>query len=365
MKLHTGLRSIFSTFIFIGLVLGMQACGGGGGGGGLAAPAIANASAQSYVENSAITTLRFSNSGGGSLTSCSADTLPAGLSVAVSGDSTSCEITGTPTAVQATTVHTITATNTTASDTATVSLTITALPNQDGSGIYNGTATVDVNTDITDLRGIIYNNRFMFFSVTANPHVLYDGTITSITSDDYTATVDVYENGVKTQTAVAVTGKVLTATSITGTIGTSGTAGNHNGTFSLTFDSVYNRAGTTARIEATGFNKTTGTTYGTLNPISDRYDFRTDFSFGVASTTCDIINEVYAIPDTAINIYTIDNIDIVDLTGISDLCLDSYEGSGYSGLITVVDDGISGTDNRILIAYTNGTNSVFGLLTKP
>ena len=274
MKLSTGVRSTFSTLIFIGLVMGMQACGGSK---------------------------------------------------------------GTPPPAP--------------------------LPDQDSSGIYSGTATVDVNTDITDLRGIIYNNRFMFFSVTAAPHVLYDGTITSIIKDDYTATVDVYENGTKTQTAVAVTGKVLTATSITGTIGTAGTAGNHNGTFTLNYSNEYERAGTTARIEATGLNKATGTTYGTLD-LSSSNTFRTDLIFVVLSTgasTC-AINEVYAIPDATVNIYTINNIDIIDPTTV---CLDSYEGTGYSGMASVIDDGIGGTDNRILIAYTNGTNSVFSLLTKP
>ena len=239
------------------------------------------------------------------------------------------------------------------------------LTDQDGSGIYSGTATVDAgSTSLDDLRGIIYNNRILFFNVTGNPNVLYDGTITSITKDDYTATVDVYENGTKTQTAIAVTGKVLSADKITGTIGTAGAAGNHNGTFSLTFDSIYTRGATTTRIDATGFDKTTGTTYSPVNSTSDNYDFRTTgLYFGVASNTCPVANEVYVIPDSSVNIYTIDNIDILDSGG--NACLDSYEGADYSGLISVVDDGVGGTDNRILIAYTNGTNSVFGLLTKP
>lgn len=277
MKLSTGVHSIYSAFISIVLVLGMQACGGGG-----SAPA--------------------------------------------------------------------------------------PLPDQDGSGIYSGTATVDVNTNITDLRGMIYNNRFMFFSTSATPHVLYDGTITSITSDNYTATVDVYENGelVPGKTGVTVTGKVRTATSITGTIGTAGTAGNHNGTFSLTYSNEYERAGTAARIEATGFNQATGTAFGSLD-LSATYAFQTNLDF-IARTegvfSC-LISNVYSIPDATVNMYAFTNMDIVDSLPSSDICPDSYEGTGYSGMASVVDDGVGGTDNRILIAYSNGTNSVFSLLTKP
>ena len=235
---------------------------------------------------------------------------------------------------------------------------------QDGSGIYTGTATVDVNTDITDLKGIVYGGRLMFFSATANPHVLYDGTITSVTNDDYTATVNVYENGVKTQSDVAVTGKVVTANSITGTIGTANTAGNHNGSFSLTYDSIYERGATAARIEADGPNAADGIVSGTLS-LTAGYIFREVDSRMILNATSGItlctVVDVYAIPDSTKNVYTFNNVSITDPTVN---CPDSYEGTGYSGLISVIDDGVGGTDNRMAIAYSNGTNSVFGLLNK-
>ena len=96
------------------------------GGASVELPALADAAAQTYVKDTAISTLAFDNSGGGSLTACTADSLPAGLTVAVSSDSSTCEITGTPTAVQSAADHTITATNATGSDTATVNITVTA-----------------------------------------------------------------------------------------------------------------------------------------------------------------------------------------------------------------------------------------------
>ena len=97
----------------------------GAGSGGLLPPDLQNPAAQSYVKDTAISTLVFVNDGGGSLTACTADSLPAGLSVAVSSDSSTCEITGTPTAAQGATDHTITASNGAGSDTATVNITVT------------------------------------------------------------------------------------------------------------------------------------------------------------------------------------------------------------------------------------------------
>ena len=93
----------------------------------LATPSIANPVAQSYTQGGAITTLRLINNGGGSLTSCTANTLPAGLNVAISNDQTSCEISGSPTAIQSATNHTITASNAAGTDTAVVSIEVAAL----------------------------------------------------------------------------------------------------------------------------------------------------------------------------------------------------------------------------------------------
>ncbi len=92
----------------------------------LALPALQNVTAQVYTKDVAIVPLVFTNTGGGKLTNCSADSLPIGLSVAKSADSKTCEITGTPTAIQAATTHTITATNVSGSDTGTVSIEVKA-----------------------------------------------------------------------------------------------------------------------------------------------------------------------------------------------------------------------------------------------
>jgi len=88
-----------------------------------AIPSLADATAQTYPKDTAITALAFTNTGG-AVTSCSVSpNLPTGLSVGVNNDT--CEITGTPTEVTTQKTYTITGTNATGNDTATVDITIT------------------------------------------------------------------------------------------------------------------------------------------------------------------------------------------------------------------------------------------------
>ena len=90
----------------------------------LLAPAVANAAAQTYTKDSAITALAFASTGG-AIASCDvAPVLPAGLAL----NGTNCEITGTPTAVTAKDTYTVTAENGTGTDTATVDITVNAAP---------------------------------------------------------------------------------------------------------------------------------------------------------------------------------------------------------------------------------------------
>jgi hypothetical protein len=86
----------------------------------LAAPILANGTDQVATNGSAITAITFANTGG-AMTSCTvAPALPTGLSI----NNTTCEITGTPSANQVLTAHTITGTNASGNDTATVNITV-------------------------------------------------------------------------------------------------------------------------------------------------------------------------------------------------------------------------------------------------
>ncbi len=90
----------------------------------VSAPSLAD-STQAYLYNSVISTLNLSNSGGGVLSSCTTSpALPAGLSLAVSSDNATCELTGTPTTAQSSAIYAITATNATGSNTGDLSISI-------------------------------------------------------------------------------------------------------------------------------------------------------------------------------------------------------------------------------------------------
>ncbi len=117
----------------------------------LPAPVLANHPAQIYTVDTPITTpLRFTNTGGVGLTSCNSNTpLPTGLSVDPSTDASTCEISGTPSAVSSATTYTITATNSGGDGTATVNITVNlAAPI---ISLSTTTITAIVGVDITDI----------------------------------------------------------------------------------------------------------------------------------------------------------------------------------------------------------------------
>ena len=156
MKLSTGVRSIFSTLIFIGLVLGMQACGGSGGG----TPTPADANPTGYYENT-------------------------------------------------------------------------------------GIATVDATAAINDLQAMINGNRLMMISDTEG--LFYDGTITSISVNDFTANVSVFKHGEPIASPSAtISGTITEKSKITGTLTGIGAG---NGIFTLQYATTNNLAADLTRIE--------------------------------------------------------------------------------------------------------------------
>ncbi|MDN3637537.1 BspA family leucine-rich repeat surface protein [Simiduia curdlanivorans] len=116
------------------LVMVVAACGGGGGGGNggdgpavtpppaLAAPALADLATQVFVANALVDSISFTNTGGGELTACSAEGLPQDITVALSANASTCELSGIASLAQAATNFSVTATN--ASGTSTASGTI-------------------------------------------------------------------------------------------------------------------------------------------------------------------------------------------------------------------------------------------------
>ncbi len=157
---------------------------------------VADTSLPVYINTQAITPLVFTNTGGGALTSCLAvDALPEGLSVAVSTDLTTCEISGTPTQVLAGLNYTIRATNDTGSSDATafiavddltfidpVTLTFSgALSNASiGLALSSGIALVDWN-DGSEPARISNQNMASITSAGREDYTYGDGGGTSVT----------------------------------------------------------------------------------------------------------------------------------------------------------------------------------------
>lgn len=171
----------------------------------LTTPVLANASIQTYTVSAAITVLSFSNSGGGSLATCTVDSLPAGLSVAISGDSSTCEISGVPTVVQTATAHTITATNSSGSDIASVSIAV----NVGTPEIADASAkTYSINTSISTL---LFTNGGGGLLSSCETDSLPVGLVVAVTGDGSTCEI----SGTPTELQVSTT-YTITATNAEG-----------------------------------------------------------------------------------------------------------------------------------------------------
>ncbi len=176
----------------------------------LVLPALDNASAQVYTKDAVIATLAFNNTGGEELINCSVDSLPAGLSVAKSADSKTCEVTGTPTTVQAVATHTITATNAAGSDTATVSIEVKApVPPLALPVLAN--ATAQIYTKDAAIVTLVFNNTGGEELTNCSVDSLPTGLSVAKSADDKTCEI----TGTPTEVQVATT-HTVTVTNATG-----------------------------------------------------------------------------------------------------------------------------------------------------
>ncbi|RDH83867.1 MAG: hypothetical protein DIZ80_06955 [endosymbiont of Galathealinum brachiosum] len=235
-------------------------------------------------------------------------------------------------------------------------------PSENANGLFTGTGSVNNGTTLTDIRGFVNDNAFIFFDETEA--VLYQGTITSVSGSSLTATLDVYLNGAKiTASSVSATGTVTGESSLA--LDMTGT-GFASGSLTLLFDPLYNRGATMARLAADSFARWVGSAHTPTSTdihivriLSE--DDEAIFAFrGDTGTPSNCRYEgVKSIPDAEKNIYLITSIDITD-PGTNNC---DHIGTGYTGFFAVV-DGTS-TDDTVLFAATNGTNSNFSIMTKP
>jgi len=182
--------------------------------------------------------------------------------------------------------------------------------------------------------------------------LLYDGTITSISENDFTATFMIYTDGENPIPATA-TGTITQGSSITGTLTGSGAG---SGIFSLGYAISNNQAAAISRIANTAGHITwEGDLAGKPGFI---YDYSidnlgvlthgTDVTIGIFDA-CDINGSVSPISGTSL--YEVS----VSLFGCTNPLVD---GTTYTGLATSRSD--STVDDTLVLGVTNGTYSPFG-----
>ena len=224
--------------------------------------------------------------------------------------------------------------------------------NANPKGYFSGTSTLN-SINLTDMTGMMFNNRLMMFSPSQN--VLFDITSFSSTVNDYTATANVYEAGLLTQAGISLSGTTDEA-SISGTF--SGGSGLAAGSFNIVYDVDNNIGATLARIEATGFGEWTGDIFGIDNDSSGRFisDSIGNYSISDSNTpACAIsFDASLNIPDSQFNIFEL-NHDVLENSSCE------YISTGHTGFASVLS---LNTVDTIVFAYANGAISLFGVMTK-
>jgi hypothetical protein len=228
---------------------------------------------------------------------------------------------------------------------------------EDPKGYYDSaSATVKQADDLTDrnisdLLGMVSGNRFILMSV--SEVLLYDGTITSKDGSSYTATVDIYEDGVLLAGSVAATGTMTTASSFT--VNLTGT-GAGNGSFALTY-SMNNADSALSRIDVV--DGWSGPLNGAPNDIfttyiSDTGEFSRSHS-GFPSITpvigdCEANSGGTVLPILDVNVYAV----TLKLSACTDPLVDG-DYTGFATTQTVADD-------VLVLTFTNGSYSASGVL---
>jgi len=224
------------------------------------------------------------------------------------------------------------------------------VPDAMPTGYYDvtGTASLGGIPNITDLQAIVNGNSIMMMSV-AN-ELLYDGTITSISGNDFTATFTIYDDGENPITATA-SGVITQGSSITGTLTGSGVG---SGTFSLIYAISNNQVASLSRIE-----NTTNATWGALvggSTATAAFEFIIDAMGGMVDDVnnvqglfhpCQIalISTISPIADT--NLYEIN----AELVG----CANTNVSTNYTGLATTRTQ--SNADDTLVFMMTSGAYS--------
>ena len=223
-------------------------------------------------------------------------------------------------------------------------------------GYYTGTANVNSVT-LDDLTGMMYDNRLLMFSPSAN--VLYDITFTSITVESFTATAQVYVNGDINDPGSLVNLDLSGTTDESSIMGNfTGGSGLGDGSFTLSFDSNNNVGATIDRIMVTtGTSRWGGDIYGVevsqdvgrFVPANDASYIATD----QGSPSCQYSGTL-VIPSGELNIFQLAH-DVEELHSCQ------YISASHTGFASVI--SLNGVDT-LVYAFANGSYSFFAIMEK-
>ncbi len=225
-------------------------------------------------------------------------------------------------------------------------------------GYFTGAATLN-GTDYTDITALVYDNRILLLSPSAN--VLYDIAI-STTVFDYTGTVEVYVDGNIEQAGSVTISGTTNELQITGTF--AGGTGFGAGVFDVGFDENNNEGATLGRIEGINLNKWEGNLYG-IDVDTGKLSSNSSGEYTGSDDTTERCNfavvsdPAFIIPDVGVNIYQMSH--PIEDSGIG-TCPTTYESTGHTGFASVVND--TGTDDKLFFTFTNGTFALFGIMNK-
>jgi len=234
-------------------------------------------------------------------------------------------------------------------------------PNADSTGYYGVSGRASVGDDssgmltIIDLQGMVNGTRFIAISDAKG--LVYDGMITEINGNDFTATVSVFQNGTPaTDVPVTVTGMITAGEKITGTLTGSGLG---SGSFELFYaqsndtPAALSRVQTNVDVENSWVDSVGGgatnlrfVVNSTGNITSD--EIATDGTFSQCS-----IDQGAISPITGTSLYTL------NLTLSS--CSNTAVNGDYSGLASLRTESVeTPVGDRLVVVVSNSKFSLQG-----
>ena len=221
----------------------------------------------------------------------------------------------------------------------------------DPSGYYTGTASVkqaDNSTafEITDLQVFVSGTRIMAMSV--DHVILYDITVTDITENTVTGSVNVYRNGVLLDTTT-LTGTIAEGTSLTGTFAGAGIV---NGSFTVSYDTIVNAVNAvTAETNIFGWTGYLNADTAEIGFDNDSAGFVTGSTFS-SSSNSPVFQYCKISTDNTSTFTAINGLALYSVTFVMQSCTDTNVDGTYTGF-GIIKDSQSVTAGLLPMAFSN------------